>query len=282
MKKNFFKINIFLLLALSFCIFGCAVMESAGRFLDGSIFEEKRKALYKSLEKDGSVADMELSITENKNNETYFTISISKYPMFKLRALKSSEEGAFNFTSLEYLAGSTHGWNEFSLELIGEGNFDSENGVLQILEIELVQITKGRIQRYDTRLTSANALTALRNRRERINAITSWMTSREAPSLNTAKEFTNYWEPLFFPEIVPKKKRPQNWLEQDDIRQKEDDINWNLSYTERVFSEELWTVRNTGTLLRDWEEAFSWIYMEYNWEYIVELLINEIKFNKIK
>lgn len=278
----FLIISIFLLIESSLFFCGCAVMESAGRFLDGSLFEEKRKSLFKSLEKDGAVTDMELTVTENKNKETLITISILKYPMLKFRTANTGEDGSFHLSSLEYLAGSAHGWNEFTLELVGEGMFDSPDGILEITELETVQITKGRIQRYDTRLTGNEALTALRNRRERISAITKWMITQETPAFANIKEFTNYWEPLLFPEIVSAKKRPEGWLQEGDERKRTEDINWNHSYTERVFSEELWPVRNSGTMLRDWEEALSWIYMECEWNNILVILSDKIIFNKIK
>nr|MCL2210309.1 hypothetical protein [Treponema sp.] len=282
MKKIFFNINI-LLIPLSILLFsGCAAMEGAGKFLDGSVFAERRVSLYKAFKKDGYESDMELKFIRDKNKEISILISASKYPMMKLRASNPGEDGTFILKSLEYLAGSTHGWNEYTLELIGEGKFDPENPVLIISEIETVQIIKGRIHRYDTRITGNEAVTALRNRRERVQAIVSWMSSQEPPVFPKIKEFENYWEPVLFPEIVSRKKRPADFKQEGDERKKTDDIRWNTSYTERVFPEELWNVRNTGTLLRDWEDALSWIYMEYEWEKILELFSNEIIFNKIK
>ena len=243
--------------------------------MDGSALAEKRTALYRA-------PGMELVYTKNKSNETFIIISITKYSMLKFRAAAAGDDGNFNLSSLEYLAGSTHGWNEYTLEIIGEGNFDSENGILDIAEIETVQITKGRVHRYDTRITGNDALTALRNRRERIQAISGWMTSQEAPDFAGIDEFTAFWEPVFFPEITPAKKRPKDWIQEGDKRQKAEDIPWNLGYTERVFPEELWPLRNSGTMLRDWEEALAWIYMEYEWENILDIFSDKIKFSKIK
>jgi len=282
MKKIFIKTAVFLMLVSSLYFCGCAAVEGAGRFLDGSVFQEKRIALFKALEKNGSVTDMELAITRNKSNVTSIIITMAKFPMFKLRAVSAGEDGAFNLSSLEYLAGSTHGWIEYSLELIGEGMFNPHDGIFEITEVETVQITKGRIHRYDTRITGNEALTALRNRRERVQAITAWMLSQQVPSFAAEKEFSKYWEPRLFPEIVPARKRPLDWLQEGDERQKTEDIRWNHSYTQRLFPEELQIVRNSGTMLRDWEEALSWIYLEYEWNNIVELLSSKIKFSKIK
>jgi len=280
MKKMFLNINYLLMLAVLILFCGCVIVEGAGRLLDGSAFEEKTTAVYKALEKDGSASDIVLNFVKNKDETASIVISIAKYPMLKLRAKSPDEEGAFHFSSLEYLAGSTHGWNEFTLELIGEGKFDAENKILEITDLETVQITKGRIQRYDTRLTGNDALTALRNRRERIKAVTNWMILHEGPDFADVKAFTNYWEPLFFPETVSAKKRPDGWIQEGDKRQKEDGIKWNIGYTERLFPEDLQPVRNSGTLLRDWEEALPWIYMEYEWENILAILSDKIPFKE--
>jgi len=63
-------------------------------------------------------------------------------------------------------------------------------------------------------------------------------TIEDAPNGQTIKEFRKYWKPLLF--------------------QKEQILIQNPS------------------LLRDWEEALSWIYMEYELENIIEILSNQI------
>jgi hypothetical protein len=260
-------------------------MESAGRIIDGSAFVEKQIALYRALENDGNAADMELAVMENKEGQQSILISVNKFPMMKIRGSMPDVTGNFYLTSQEYLSGNVHGWNEFTLELLGAGNlFLREEAVMVITEeIETVQITAGRIHRYDTRITGSDALAGLRNRRERVTALVEWMFSMEAPSRRqTLKEFEKYWKPVLFPEMVSKSKRPYGWQQEGDIYIKAEDIRWNTGYTDRTFKEELKPVRNSGTLLRDWEEAISWIYLEYEWENIVKLLSQEITFTKIK
>jgi hypothetical protein len=139
--------------------------------------------------------------------------------------------------------------------------------------IEKVEITSGRIHRYDTRITGSEALANLRNRRERIDAIVEWMNTGEGYTKGQSiNDFNDYWKPILLPEMVPGKKRPTGWQKNGDVFQKAEDIRWNTSYTERIFPDTIWPVRNSGTLLRDWEEAISWIYIEYEWEKITELL----------
>ena len=282
---------------------GClSVIEKTGQFIDGSMFAEKRVALYRTFKNDVNQAEMEISVVEKKggaakadtdiengaSSAQSIIITISKFPMIKFRGSYPDETGSFYLTSLEYLAGSTHGWNEFTLDLLGTGSLFLEKSAyytstFQITEeIEPVQITAGRIQRYDTRLTGAEALAGLRNRRERVAALVEWMNALDAPKGQSIDDFEDHWKPILFPEMVSKKKRPADWQREGDIFIRAEDIRWNTSYTERVFSEVLWPVRNSGTLLRDWEEALSWIYLEYEWENITELLSRQTVFKKIK
>ena len=272
MKKRMFQLAVCAAVVLfSGCV---SLMEKAGRALDGSAFAEKKINIYRDAKK-AKDASMEIALVQNKSGVRSVILSMNEYPMMKLRGSLPVENGEFYLTSLEYLAGSVQGWNEYSLELLGEGTlFLGETAVLQLNEeIEPVQISSGRIQRYDTRITGSDALTSLRNRHERIVSTAEWMTSLEgAPKGQNLKDFEIHWKPVLFPEMVSKNKRPADWIQEGDQFIKADDINWNTSYTERLFSEELRPVRDSGTLLRDWEEALSWIYLEYEWENIIGLL----------
>ncbi|MCL2185877.1 MAG: hypothetical protein FWB86_08525 [Treponema sp.] len=283
MKKLLF---IFILIfSLNSCV---GLMEKTGRFLDGSQFTEKTLSKYSNKEN-----QIDISFTQNKQGEKSIIISLKNYPMMILRASFPNDEGAFYLVTLEYLSGSTHGWNEFTLDILGTSRLVYTNDTDFYLEpfedIEKVQITQGRIHRYDTRILGNDALTSLRNRRERITSIAHFMnsiTSQNSFNNNNFKKdiktFENYWKPILLPEMVSGKKRPENWHNKGDIYQKAEDISWNTSYTERIFPDELLSVRNSGTLLRDWEEAHYWLYLEYEWENIVKIFSQEINFIKTK
>jgi hypothetical protein len=76
---------------------------------------------------------------------------------------------------------------------------------------------------------------------------------------------------------VSVKKRPSTWTNTGDWTTAED-VKWNTSYTKNVFPEHLRTSRDSGALLRDWEEALSWLYFVYEWNYIQRLFsAGEIK-----
>ncbi|MDR2598068.1 MAG: hypothetical protein LBC76_12210 [Treponema sp.] len=257
-------------------------MEKTGRVVDRSVFAEKTISAYHSSEEDFKI---EILVVERKNGEQSIRITMDKFPMMKLYGTVPDRNEIIHINSLEYLGGNTHGWNEFTLELLGEGSLSFVKTAVFMLKgkIEPAQITFGRIQRYDTRITSSEAVTALRNRRERVSTLVEWMRlieNSKAAETDNMENFEKYWKPILFPETVSKKKRPANWLQDNDQFKKAEDIRWNTSYTERVFPDELVYVRNSGTLLRDWEEALAWIYMEYKWDNIIELLSNKIILEK--
>jgi len=278
---------------LIFTFFVCGIMpllagacaslvEKAGRVLDGSALVEKKTAVYRTVKQKGTAAGIEIKEVRNKDGEHSVIITLQQFPSIKIRGTMPNEQGNFFLTSFDYLGGGVHGWNEYRMELFGSGNMTlSESSALFSIypEIETVQISSARIRRYDTRITGTEALTNLRNRRERIVALAEWLNNREDTLLSqegvsqfSLKEFETYWKPILFPETVSKKKRPEGWQREGDQWIKAEDIRWNTSYTERVFPEPLRNIRNSGTMLRDWEEALDWIYLECEWGRIVELL----------
>jgi hypothetical protein len=282
MKKSGFLVIIVLL--FSGCI---SVMEKAGRTIDGSASSEKKASVYRAYKSKGEAVDITVTVIKNKASEMSVLITIDEFPMMRIRGSMPDENGAFSLNSLEYLSGSVHGWNEYSMEILGTGALSlGETCVLEIGgEIEQIQITSGRIQRYDTRITGAQALTSLRNRNERINATTAWMAALDAPgkqTINDIEDFEYFWKPILFPELVSKKRRPDGWLKEGDAFVKTEDIRWNTGYTERAFLEDLHPVRNSGTMLRDWEETLSWIYLTYKWENIKEILSRKTVLQSVK
>gem|GEM_PF-754972 len=263
-----------------------SMVEKAGKTLDGSAADEMRVAVYRTEQKKGAAAGMELWEVQNKAGLRSVIIFLNEYPSIKLRGSFPNESGEFYLTSLEYIAGNYHGWNEYRMDLFGAGSLviTGNTAVLAVSgKIETVQISSGRIQQYDTRLTGNEALARLRDRQERISALTEWMKQLEnAPKGLAQDAFESYWKPVFFPELVSKKKQPTGWKQEGDQWIWADSIRWNKSYTERVFPQLLREIRNTGTILRDWEEALPWIYIDYEWETILGLLAQEITLQKKK
>ena len=260
---------------VALCCTGCvSVVEKAGQFLDGSGRAEKKVAAYRS-------PVLEIQQMRSKAGEDSLLITVARFPTMKIRGGAPGEQGEFAITSLDYLGGSVHGWNEYRLDLSGTGNFvlGETTATLSIIEeIETVGISAGRIRRYDTRITGTEALTSLRNRRERLIALAEWMNNPENPAAqicSSQKAFEQHWKPVLFPEITPKKKRPEGWQQAGDQWVRAEDIRWNQGYTERIFSEALRPIRDSGTMLRDWEEAVDWLFIECEWPRITEALLGE-------
>lgn len=279
--------RVFFAVAVSVACAGCvSLVEKTGQALDGTAFAEKNTAVYRAAKKEGAAADMEIRAVRNKAGEHSVIITLGEFPVMKLRGSMPDPAGGFYLTSLDYLGGSVSGWNEYRLEISGSGKLilGESTASLSIAElIEAVQISGGKIHRYDTRITGSDALANLRNRRDRILALVEWMQEREdVPAEPDRKTFEQYWKPVLFPEMVSKKKRPAGWEQEGDLRVKAEDIHWNTGYTGRLFPEQLSAVRNSGTLLRDWEEALEWIYLEHEWERIAALLSGEIALHKTK
>jgi hypothetical protein len=178
------------------------------------------------------------------------------------------------------------GWNEFPRGLSGGGllRVEGDRAILRLEgAVDPLDITGGKIRQKDTRLAGEQAIQALRNREDRITALTQWMHAQErVPAFTGQREFEKYWKPILLPELVSRRKRPETWNETGAVWARAEDVRWNLSYTEKLFSGELQKVRNSGTLLRDWDEAASWIYLEYEWDKIISLLGEEIQFIKVK
>jgi hypothetical protein len=264
-----------------FLFAGCmSLMEKTGNMLEGNAFKEKTLAVYraKTYKKKNDINDMELLLVQDKAGGRFVIISLKNFPMIKFRGSLNEQTKTFNLTALNYLGSSVQGWNEYTLELAASGSMAlEETAVLKINgNIEKAEISKGRIRHFETRITGAEAEANLRNRRERILATVEWMSSLpDAPKGTSLDNFEKHWKPILFPERVSKKRRPNGWLREGDAFVRMDSIRWNTGYTERVFPEELKPVRDSGTLLRDWEEALSWIYFEYEWDRIKERLSRE-------
>jgi hypothetical protein len=253
-----------------------SVVEKAGMALDGSLFTEKTIAQYEGLI-NRSVTVRE---TRAKDGATYFLISLDVYPFVTLRTTTPDERGAVKPVAFQFLAGSYDGWNEFTLDLTGHGAY--EQSVLSIRELMPVAISAGKLLHNGRRLSGEDALSSLRNREARIEAIVEWMRGITAPKRFASLEaFEAYWKPLLVPEVVGAKERPVIWERGAETKRGEG-VEWNSKYTASMFPQDLWELRDSGALLRDWEEASAWIYFVYDQEYIIEQFSKSYILRKVK
>jgi len=280
----------YLFFLFAFLLTGCtSLIQKGGEVLEGSAFAEKTTAIYNSSGDKEKEAKIELKEMQSKDGEGFIEITSSKWPGLALRGSVPGTDGSFHLTEAHILSTHVFGWNEFSYELLGSGIFSSGQGASSVLHFEKaperVQILSGKIRFKSRRLTGNAALAPLRNRRERILALTGWMAEWQESNGNSnnfdnQEEFEEYWKSLLFPELVSAKKQPQNYSSIKNAGNAEwnwaDGIKWNLAYTKSLFPEALWELRNSGALLRDWEEALPWIFMEYSWDTIIGSFNNTV------
>jgi hypothetical protein len=268
------------------------MVQKGGEILEGSAFETKTLAVYNSAGGPG----IELRVLQFEDGGEAVELRLGAWPNLALRGTVPAgisanagiaASGSFEFTEAQFLSTHINGWNAFTLDLLGSASFSASSGVVGILrvtgEVERVQISSGMIRLKSSRLTGSAALSPLRNRRERILALVEWMNGRtENADFSSRNDFEDYWKPRLFPELVSIGKRPPEYS-MDTMNNagwvRADSVSWNRAYTESLLPEELWELRNSGALLRDWEEALPWIYMEYSWDYIIKSLngINLLK-----
>lgn len=280
----------FIMAGLILCCMACGsmhVIEKGGQVLDGSIFAEKTLAVYQLLVVGREDPAIELrQVRSGKDKQEALVITMDAFPVLRFRGSAPAGDGDFQLQSMHFLGGNPAGWNEFTLELVGSGVFTTQEnrGILQIQpSIEPVRLSSGKIRHKENRFTGDQALTGLRNRYERIIALTDWMhTLQDVPRFETQGDFEDYWKPRLLPEIVALRNRPAGFTQENAVWVRAEDIKWNTAYTESFFPEELWVLRNSGALLRDWEEVAAWIYVQYQWDYIVELMSDRYTLRKIK
>ncbi|MDR1447219.1 MAG: hypothetical protein LBI90_10035 [Treponema sp.] len=284
-KILLFPLFAFLAVLLSTCI---TAAEKAGQIIDGSFFEEKTlrrwQGSFRMEAIGGAMGKIEILEKQGREGKPFFVLSLEDFPWMEIRCSAPLEDGSFYPVRFHYLGGNNSGWNEYELELSGAAHFTSSPPSFRFLSPpEAVQISGGRIRLRDSTFTGAEALTRLRNRRERIIALAEWMRGYcQNRMFRTGEYFSAYWQPILLPETVPKKKRPAEWKKEGAEWIRGEGIDWNKTYTafllqtaENSRNSELEALRNSGALLRDWEEAVQWIYTEYAWEKIGEDLSRE-------
>jgi hypothetical protein len=304
MRKTVFYILMALLLL------SCtALAEKSGQLLEGSVFAEKTTGRFRYLPPEGMARRGEdefiLYRLQSRDKTETFSLSPAAWPglSFRFAVLPgpgegpggSSESGGIPHrspggnsgrtaelvpVSCSFLCSSYSGWNEFTLDLSGTGRLTVRDRTytLTLTRLEGLDISRGRIRRGDARISGSEALTALRNRRERIAALVEWMYLAGTPDFTGRKAFESYWKPVLFPERVFRKKRPPGYEKIEALWVRDGDLRWNAAYTAEVFPEELRPIRDSGAMFRDWEEAAAWIYLAYEWDAIVQSLGKELQF----
>ncbi|MDR1399240.1 MAG: hypothetical protein LBJ41_04895 [Treponema sp.] len=258
------------------CIACVSLVEQGARVVDGSLFAEKTLAVYQG-------EGVEMRLTRARDGTEYLLMNLDAFPFITLRAIPS-ESGRFQLVAFQFLSSNLDGWNEFTLDLAGSGVLTIEEAAarLRIDTLIPVDISAGEILHNGARLSGEVALSNLRNRAERIRVLVAWMRDITAPAFRTQPVFEAYWKPLLLPELTPAAERPVIWTREDAVWKHAEDIAWNATYTATMFPEALCTLRDSGALLRDWEEAVTWIYFVYQETYIRERFSKDYLLSRTK
>jgi hypothetical protein len=242
-------------------------VEKGGRFLDGSTRAERAVATYQS------VLNVEVRKIHPKDKTESVRITLKDFPTVHFYGTKADSQGIFLLTTCRILSSSTAGWNDVELDIAGQGIVLEGYGFQIYQPLELLQVSGGAILHNTVHFDGEEALNQLQARFERIQSLTAWMHSNQnLPAFDSYEAFESFWLPVLIPETLPAQARPSYWTTYGSEFRTASDISWNVRYTEAFFPEELRDLRNSGTLLRDWEEASRWIYVAYRWNDIVTIL----------
>jgi hypothetical protein len=181
------------------------------------------------------------------------------------------------FEELRYFGNWQRGWTEAVFPVTGSIriSFDGEFWRGRVLEKPTIGPAKTAKLRYmDSYLSGEQAVEAVRNRAERIEAaIAVWRDHDETWFERPVREkglfkrspkgqsFSETVGPVFFPEVYGYGNG--SWSEGPWVRG--DGRKWDAGYTRSRFPDHLWEVRDSGTLYRDWEEGFPLWYLTAQW-----------------
>jgi hypothetical protein len=213
---------------------------------------------------------------QNKQPEQGLLIIPDDFPFFQFRTTQPDRNGLFFFTSLYYVGGTYSGWNEWTQMLSGSGTFRISGNTAYLNidgSIGTGSFTSAKILHNGDKRAGEEAIASVRARAERIVALAEWMGAFSGDPghrqrFSNVEAFEEYWKPILFPELAPPDQRPSTYTETDAEWSRAESVRWNRTYTRSLFPEELRPVRDSGALMRDFEEAPAWLYCMYEWQSI--------------
>jgi hypothetical protein len=265
MNRLFYAICVFAAFFVS-CGSVAGLVDGAGRLVDGSGFTEKTVEAYGTAGK-----RLDFRVFSMKDGERAGVFTLKTLPGIRFYCTEPDETGCFFVTRARFLFSGTDGWQEGDMDASGIGRFvrtGPSRAEFSLEEgVEFGGVSRGAINRLGRRIDEERAAVELQNRKERVEAAVEWMRGRSGMrEFASQKDFEKYWTPVFFPETVSKKSRPPlyNRLTGSNESIYGEGVMWNAAYTKEVFPEHLRHIRDSGSLLRDWNEAGEWFYVEYS------------------
>lgn len=207
------------------------------------------------------------SIAIPKKTDLYgVQVKVPKSQKYIIRLYGNLKADTLDVTTVYWFDNWANGWTEARFTATGEikiNHTSQKEDFCEIIQpIILVETEAAKIRYKDTYISGEDGIKALNNRLSRVEAI------NEEISKNDRKYeyswFRDYYGDYFFPERF-KKSQFRIELNEESETIFGDGVNWNVEYTKKLFPEYMWEARNTGTLYRDWEEAFDLIFVLNRW-----------------
>ncbi|MBN2616988.1 MAG: hypothetical protein JXR64_01610 [Spirochaetales bacterium] len=218
------------------------------------------------------------SCSTNKVDDKSFTFTSPNLPGFSISGIVANEEGIdyLYITSVRMFSNWAGGWTEGFFEASGRYQLEKSGNNYKLTEIdpfELWDIVSGEIRYHDNYYRGDDGVWKVKNRVDRLKELCRVLTidmGFNKYSGNLEKEIY----PTLFPELYKFKKLevkgllPKSYyesgLEPKTVRA--NDIKWRVDYTQAVFPQEFWELRDSGTLYRDVLEAPDIFNSLYNLE----------------
>ena len=253
-------------MSLSLACGACAavngVVERGGRLIEGSQREFKSASHWRHLGENSVELRLGTDRTTGARGILFMTAAL---PWLRFYGTEPDAQGLFYLTKVHFLAGNYGGWQEYDADAAGRGRlrlFDENYGAFTLLDtVERGEIRGGKIRRESVRLLDTRARDALRARDERIAYLTGWMREYAAgfgAAFQKQDAFEAWWRPKLLPKNASERRAAPR------------------------LPELLQEGRAADALEADWYEASTWIYIDYDWNKIMDILRKEYIVTKIK
>ncbi|HOL57988.1 MAG TPA: hypothetical protein PLD75_10575 [Spirochaetota bacterium] len=255
---------------------------------------------YKNNEKN-SIDLTKVEIRENKKGNKWIEIK-SKIinPIVFIGNFNIDETGDIDIyiNAMKFLATWPNGWTEGEASVYARLKLIKEDDYYRCKveeNFQFFEITKGAIRYQDDYYYDEKGLTNVKNKFDRIMALNEFLKNN-----NNMPEF--FYTPIFkskygesYKERVERILFPEFFSDSIIYKDPEfkitdpsndlvlaETILWNKKYTDKIFPEHLRNIRNSGTMLRDFEETIELCFAEYNLKYFFEKFLPEQKLIVIK
>jgi len=251
-----------------------------------------------NLKNYGDLVKIEIK-KDKKNNQWIELKSKLIEPIVFYANFKIDETGDIEIyiNNMKFLSVWANGWTQGEADVNAKLRLVKDNKYYRCYvedNFEFFEITKGVIRFNDDYYYDEKGLTNVKNRFYRILTMNQFLSKQNempeffyTPFFNSKLgiSYKNKVEKILFPEmfldfIVYKDKKFKITDPSSDLVLSET-IFWNKKYTNEIFPEELREVRNSETMLRDFEEVLELCFAQYNLKYFFEKFLHEQKLSLV-